>query len=47
MDVLMFSPGFPAEMPYFTRGLAEVGARVWGIGDQPEVMIPEALDYPS
>jgi hypothetical protein len=35
MDVLMFSPGYPAEMPYFTRGLAEVGARVWGIGDQP------------
>jgi hypothetical protein len=41
MDVLMFSPGYPAEMPYFTRGLAEVGARVWGIGDQPAGAMPE------
>ncbi|MCZ6574568.1 MAG: ATP-grasp domain-containing protein [Planctomycetota bacterium] len=35
MNVLMISPGFPDEMPLFTRGLAEVGARVYGIGDQP------------
>lgn len=41
MDVLMFSPGYPAEMPYFTRGLAEVGARVWGIGDQPAGGLPD------
>jgi len=40
-DVLMFSPGYPAEMPYFTRGLAEVGARVWGLGDQPAGALPE------
>jgi len=37
----MFSPGFPAEMPSFTRGLAEVGVSVWGIGDQPEGALPE------
>jgi hypothetical protein len=37
----MFSPGYPAEMPYFTRGLAEVGARVWGIGDQPAAELPD------
>ena len=42
MNVLMFSPGFPAEMPYFTRGLARVGARVLGLGDQPPSMLPEA-----
>ncbi len=42
MNVLMFSPGFPAEMPYFTRGLAQVGARVLGLGDQPVEMLPEA-----
>lgn len=42
MNVLMFSPGFPAEMPYFTRGLARVGARVLGLGDQPPEMLPEA-----
>ena len=41
MDVLMFSPGFPAEMPFFTRGLAEVGARVFGIGDQPVAALPD------
>ena len=42
MNVLMFSPGFPAEMPHFTRGLARVGARVLGLGDQPVEMLPEA-----
>jgi len=36
MKVLMISPGFPAEMPLFTRGLAEVGATVFGIGDTPK-----------
>ena len=40
-DVLMFSPGYPAEMPYFTRGLTEVGARVWGLGDQPAGALPD------
>ena len=40
MKVLMFSPGFPAEMPWFTRGLARVGAEVYGLGDQPAAMIP-------
>lgn len=34
MNVLFLSPGFPAEMPLFTRGLAEVGATVLGVGDQ-------------
>lgn len=40
MNVLFFSPGFPAEMPLFARGLAAVGARVYGIGDQPEAALP-------
>jgi len=31
----MISPGYPADMPLFTRGLARVGARVIGVGDQP------------
>jgi len=35
MNVLMLSPGYPAEMPEFTRGLVEVGATVIGVGDQP------------
>ena len=28
MNVLMISPGFPVEQPYFTRGLARQGVRV-------------------
>ena len=40
MNVLMLSPGYPAEMPFFTRGLALVGARVIGLGDQPKEMLP-------
>ena len=38
--VLMLSPGYPAEMPYFTRALATVGARVIGVGDQPPHELP-------
>ncbi len=36
MYVLMISPGYPAEMQYFTRGLARVGAKVLGVSDQAE-----------
>jgi formate-dependent phosphoribosylglycinamide formyltransferase (GAR transformylase) len=38
----MVSPGFPAEMAYFTRGLAAAGATVIGIGDQPAGALPPA-----
>ena len=41
MNVLMISPGFPAEMPQFTRGLARIGSRVIGIGEQPAEQLPE------
>jgi formate-dependent phosphoribosylglycinamide formyltransferase (GAR transformylase) len=41
LNVLMISPGYPAEMPFFTRGLARVGARVVGLGDQPKEALPE------
>lgn len=41
MNVLMLSPGYPAEMPMFSRGLAEVGARVIGVGDQDRSALPE------
>jgi hypothetical protein len=40
-DVLVFSPGFPAEMPFFTRGLSVVGGRVYGLGEQPPATLPE------
>lgn len=41
LNVLMISPGYPAEMPEFTKGLAAAGARVWGVGDQPEESLPK------
>ncbi|MEZ5333069.1 MAG: ATP-grasp domain-containing protein [Thermoanaerobaculia bacterium] len=41
--VLFFSPAFPAEMPLFCRGLAEVGAPVVGLGDTPEGALPDEL----
>jgi len=41
MNVLMLSPGFPREMRHFTRGLAEVGAKVIGLGDQPASALEE------
>lgn len=41
MNVVMLSPGFPAEMPFFARGLAEVGARVIGVGDQDQSALPQ------
>ena len=41
MNVVMISPGYPAEMAYFTRALATIGARVIGLGDQPPSALPE------
>jgi hypothetical protein len=40
MNVLLLSPGYPADMPEFTRGLAESGARVFGVGDSPAAGLP-------
>ncbi len=39
-NVLMISPGFPVEQPFFTRGLARQGAHVIGLGDQHESALP-------
>src|SRR5687767_4849463 len=41
-NVVMISPGYPAEMAYFTRALAAVGATVIGVGDQPAHALPDA-----
>ena len=41
MDVVMLSPDYPTDMPLFTMGLAEVGATVIGLGEQPAGMLPE------
>ena len=39
--VMFLNPGFPAEMPFFVHGLAEVGANVVGVGDMPKEALPE------
>jgi len=41
VNVVMISPGYPAEMAYFTRALAAVGATVIGVGDQPPSALPD------
>jgi biotin carboxylase len=49
MNVLMISPGYPAEMAFFTRGLGLAGVIVIGLGDQSADALPvaahEALDH--
>jgi hypothetical protein len=40
MDVVFLSPAWPPEMQQFTRGLVDVGARVWGVGDGPPGQLP-------
>jgi hypothetical protein len=46
MNVLFLSPQYPAEMQDFTRGLAEVGASVVGIGDTPRgALSPKVKPY--
>lgn len=46
VNVVMISPGFPLEQSYFTRALAQAGATVIGVGDQPPHALPrEARDH--
>lgn len=43
MRVVFLAPAYPAEMPHFTRGLAEVGASVIGVTDQPAAALPASV----
>lgn len=43
MNVVFISPNYPPEMPEFTRGLAETGARVIGLGHDPLEMLAPTL----
>ncbi len=43
MNVVFLSPTYPPEMQAYTRGLAEVGARVFGVGDSHPGAIPRQL----
>lgn len=45
MKVLLISPGFPSEMPLFTRGLADLGVHVFGIGDTPRAALPREVQH--
>jgi len=39
-NVLLLGCAFPPELQYFTRGLAQVGARVFGVDQYPESDLP-------
>ena len=43
MNVVFLAPSYPAEMQQYTRGLAEVGANVFGVGDTPRAGLPASL----
>ena len=43
MNVVFLACSYPPEMRQYTRGLAEVGARVYGVGDQPLESLPAEL----
>ncbi len=43
MRVVFLSPTYPPEMQQYTRGLAEVGAQVFGIGDTPREALPASV----
>ena len=40
MKVVFLAPHYPPEMQQYTRGLAEVGATVYGVGDTPAAALP-------
>ena len=43
MKVVFLACGYPPEMQQYTRGLAEVGAEVYGVGDQPTSSMSPSL----
>ena len=43
MRVVFLSPSYPANMVQFTRGLAEVGAEIYGVGDTSASALPHSV----
>jgi biotin carboxylase len=43
MKAVFLAPSYPPEMQQYTRGLAEVGAEVYGVGDTPAAALPRSL----
>ena len=43
LNVVFLAPSYPPEMQQYTRGLAEIGATVYGVGDTPVGALPGTL----
>src|SRR5438552_11712320 len=43
MRVVFLAPAYPPEMIQYTRGLAEVGAEVYAVGDTPREALPREV----
>ena len=43
MRVVFLAPAYPPEMIQYTRGLAEVGAEVYGVGDSHRQSLPQEV----
>src|SRR5262245_55278588 len=43
MKAVFLAPSYPPEMQQYTRGLAEVGVDVYGVGDTPASQLPPSL----
>ena len=43
MRVVFMSPAYPPEMQEYTRGLSEIGATVYGVGDSAQASLPPSL----
>jgi biotin carboxylase len=43
MRAVFLAPSYPPEMQQYTRGLAEVGVNVYGVGDSPVSSLPGSL----
>jgi biotin carboxylase len=43
MRVVFLAPLYPPEMQQYTRGLAEVGAKVYGVADTPREALPKEM----
>ena len=43
MNVVFLACSYPPEMQQYTRGLAEVGASVYGVGDAPQAQLAPSL----
>ena len=46
MNVIFLSPQYPPEMTHYCRGLRQVGAHVFGVGDAPvQALAPQLKEH--